>query len=97
MTKTVELYGKMIKLNLHVLYSDLTRVQTLIELYIESDSKPWTQLNGKLRMKLSPFLSQIIYIYIYKLKLNSVALVRERTIPTERPPPVGEVSANFCR
>jgi len=23
-----------------------------------------------------------------------VALVRERTIPTERPPPVGEVSAN---
>ena len=32
--------------------------------------------------------------YIYKL--NSVALVRERTIPTERPPPVGEVSANFC-
>jgi hypothetical protein len=28
-----------------------------------------------------------------KLKLNSVALVRERTIPTEL---VGEVSANFC-
>ena len=26
----------------------------------------------------------------------SVALVRTRTIPTERPPPVGEVSANFC-
>jgi len=25
-----------------------------------------------------------------------VALVRERTIPTERPPPVGEVSANFA-
>jgi hypothetical protein len=29
-------------------------------------------------------------------KLNSVALVRERTIPTERPPRVGEVSAKFC-
>jgi hypothetical protein len=28
-------------------------------------------------------------------KLNSVSLVRERTIPTERPPLVGEVSANF--
>ena len=29
--------------------------------------------------------------------INSVALVRERTIPTDRPPPpVGEVSANFC-
>jgi hypothetical protein len=28
---------------------------------------------------------------------NSMALVRERTIPTERPPLVGEVCANFCR
>jgi hypothetical protein len=28
---------------------------------------------------------------------NSVALVRERTIPTERQPLVGKVSANFCR
>ena len=28
--------------------------------------------------------------------INSVALVRTRTIPTERPPPVGEISANFC-
>jgi hypothetical protein len=27
---------------------------------------------------------------------NSVALVRERTIPTKRPPLVGELSANFC-
>jgi hypothetical protein len=32
----------------------------------------------------------------YMLKLNSMALIRERTTPTERPPPVGEVSANFC-
>jgi hypothetical protein len=31
-----------------------------------------------------------------KTKLNSVSLVRERTIPTERRPLVGEVSANFC-
>jgi hypothetical protein len=30
-------------------------------------------------------------------KLNSMALVHERTIPTGRPPPVGEVSANFLR
>jgi hypothetical protein len=33
----------------------------------------------------------------WKLKLNSVALGRKRTIPTERPPLVGEVSANFLR
>ena len=48
----------------------------------------------------------MLYIFLFpsntdhvtlKLKLNSVALVRERTIPTERPPPVGEVSANFLR
>ena len=31
------------------------------------------------------------------IRTLSVALVRERTIPTERPPPVGEVSANFLR
>jgi len=55
-------------------------------------------------------MCKIIYVFvydrslfisvIYKLslatKLNSVALVRTRTIPTERPPPVDEVSANFC-
>jgi hypothetical protein len=27
---------------------------------------------------------------------HSVALVRKRTIPTERPPFVGDVKANFC-
>jgi hypothetical protein len=29
-------------------------------------------------------------------KKNSMVCVRERTIPTERPPLVGEVIANFC-
>jgi hypothetical protein len=29
-------------------------------------------------------------------KTNSMVWVRERTIPTERPPLVGEVIANFC-
>ena len=37
-------------------------------------------------------MSEDLQVY----KLNSVALVRDRTMPTERPPPVGEVSANFC-
>jgi hypothetical protein len=35
-------------------------------------------------------------IYHPWLLTNSVALVRERTIPTEQPPLVGEVSVNFC-
>ena len=39
--------------------------------------------------------SRPLHSYLEKKK-NSVALVRERTISTERPPPVGEVSANFC-
>jgi hypothetical protein len=34
--------------------------------------------------------------HIHKTNTNSVALVRERTIPTERQHLVGEVSANFC-
>jgi hypothetical protein len=32
-----------------------------------------------------------------KIKKNSMASVRKRTIPTERPPLVSEVSANFLR
>jgi hypothetical protein len=35
-------------------------------------------------------------IPFYKLTKNSVDLVRKRTIPTELPPHVGELSANFC-
>jgi hypothetical protein len=33
---------------------------------------------------------------VIKTKLNSMVRVRERTIPTERPPLVVEVIANFC-
>jgi hypothetical protein len=39
----------------------------------------------------------LTYCHIDKDKIiNSVALVRKGTIPTERPPLVGEVRANFC-
>jgi hypothetical protein len=39
----------------------------------------------------------VIFLMKFALSLtNSVALVRELTTPTERPPLVGEVSANFC-
>jgi hypothetical protein len=34
---------------------------------------------------------------LMKTQLNSVALFRKRTTPTERPPLVGELSSNFCR
>jgi hypothetical protein len=40
-------------------------------------------------------ISKLIENDYYK-PTNSVALFRERTIPTERPELVGEVSDNFC-
>jgi hypothetical protein len=46
---------------------------------------------------------QAVCLYTFKQnasvqnRINSVVLVRKRTIPTERPPLVGEVSANFSR
>jgi hypothetical protein len=36
------------------------------------------------------------YVHKHYSKLNSVALVRERTTPTKRPLLIGEVSANVC-
>jgi hypothetical protein len=35
--------------------------------------------------------------FTFTEKVTSVAQVREQTKPIERPPLVGEVSANFCR
>jgi hypothetical protein len=37
-----------------------------------------------------------VLVPVSKLLIYSVALVSKRTIPTEQPPLVGEVSANFC-
>jgi hypothetical protein len=43
-----------------------------------------------------PLQRSVLYSVVRISTTNSVALVRKRTIPTERPPHVGEVSANFC-
>jgi hypothetical protein len=43
-----------------------------------------------------PCIRKLLILYLRKSKLtNSVALVRERAIPTEQPPLVGDVNANF--
>ena len=54
-------------------------------------------------MELRPMFVFILHIIWKRIRICncgglcfSVALVRERTIPTERPPPVGEVSATFA-
>jgi hypothetical protein len=51
-------------------------------------------------MKLTVFILELANIWTYsyyipqkQIKLRG--LVGQRTIPTEQPPPVGEVSANF--
>ena len=49
-------------------------------------------MNLRVRYRATNFLTSSVTI----TQKNSVALVRTRTIPTERPPPVGEVGANFC-
>jgi hypothetical protein len=58
--------------------------------------------NSLISKQKSSFLLHEFLVYIFvtltgkkKTKLNSVAVVRKRTIPTERPPLVG-VSANLC-
>jgi hypothetical protein len=56
----------------------------------QSDESPST---GVVIMKPQNYYCNY-YNYYYYLT-NAVTLVRERTIPTERPPLVGEVSANF--
>jgi hypothetical protein len=50
------------------------------------------QFNGK----SGPFRTAILKQRFAIKKLNSEALVSKRTILTERPPLIGEVSANFC-
>jgi hypothetical protein len=40
--------------------------------------------------------TKVIWSRTRKQKTNSLALVRERTIPAERPPLLGDVRANFA-
>jgi hypothetical protein len=70
-------------------------------------SRPVWFKNRILLLKMSGFIKRILVSRVYvsfmqkkqeRNQINnnsSVALVRERAIPTERPPLVNEVSANF--
>jgi hypothetical protein len=46
--------------------------------------------------KLVAWLHPSLYFSYCNAYKTSMARIRERTIPTERSPLVGEVSANFC-
>jgi hypothetical protein len=74
-----------------------TAIWTLITLYIIHYFHQEQRLRCDLYDRRITARFPSVKTFIYCLKLNSVAWVRERTIPTERPPVVGDVSANFCR
>jgi len=72
----------------HLLFVDLTKAYDSITI-----SKLWEVLGES---NINNTLIKALQNLYGNTNSNSVALVRTRTIPTERPPPVGEVSANFC-
>jgi hypothetical protein len=65
--------------------------------HVNSNAAETTVQNGRLNLAGNDYSrpSRNAKCMYTETKLNSVALVSERTIPTERPPLVGEVSANF--
>ena len=62
--------------------------------YLRSYAKLLQKFTARKAIEI-PFSDLLVSLNGIEIK-NSVALVRERTILTERPPPVGEVSAKFC-
>jgi hypothetical protein len=71
------------------------------ELCLSMNSNKWHVFHYEILFQffVSHFLLRLregLLVMEEKKKLNSVAVVRKRTIPTERPPLVGEVSANLC-
>jgi hypothetical protein len=58
------------------------------------DGSEWSAARpGRFNLDRRPERRRYECIKYTKTRLKSVALVRKRTIPTERPPPVGEVTA----
>jgi hypothetical protein len=84
----------------------LVLLETALELIVTCRTSAATALNTALHPPIQwvpgtgfenhhshPSTAQVKNAWSYNI--NSVALVRERSIPTERPPIVGEISANF--
>jgi hypothetical protein len=66
--------------------------------HMQSNTTSRPSFSNRLNCICQHFRATLGTLYsCYTEKKNSVALVRKRTTPTERPPVVGEVSANFCR
>jgi hypothetical protein len=55
----------------------------------------WDESGEQKNKRFNDASSEMLIRHCDPSKLNSVAFVRKGTIPTERPQPAGEVSANF--
>jgi hypothetical protein len=64
--------------------------------YVEGLSMEYCSVNQALNSFICVLINDMFHLTKLKTKLNSMVWVRERTIPTERPPLVGEVIVNFC-
>ena len=83
----IEIRGQQnIKLKMHIYVNYMYRFSS----YLTHTTEPVNNMKSYRRVLYKEVTA------LYCKEKNSVALVRERTIPTERPPPVGEVGANFC-
>jgi hypothetical protein len=85
--------------------SDPTKVSEIIELFFRDNlfemlcketNLYYFQNQGKYYRSFKGLKWVNVSVKKLKKELNSVALDHKRTVPTERPPPLGEVSANFC-
>jgi hypothetical protein len=72
-----------------VTVSAVSRRTPLMSLLANADRRRWN-------IKSRPDYSRYADWATPPSKLNPVALVRERAVPTQRPPLVGEDSVNFC-
>jgi hypothetical protein len=60
-------------------------------------NQPWAALPvGATSPAHESYMADNVNTIRHSAQIMKLLIVRERTIPTERPPPVGEVSANFC-
>jgi hypothetical protein len=83
--------------NLSPIYFTLSKILSVLSDEILKLSCSWpTLLTFMQRATLDSLLPWLPELSSHCYKKNSMVWVRERTIPTERPPPVGEVIANFC-
>jgi hypothetical protein len=84
-------------------YAEIIKIQKqFVKQFYQSLS--YGQTEGKMSSQHFNNTKNSLCTIIYSIQslfpstaLNSVALVRKRTIPTERPVLVGKVSANVCR